>query len=165
MDNLGNLNSALGYIESRLDAEIHMQDLARIMCCSSYNVQRMFSFLAGIEIEAPLNEEGFQLPVKLWLDSFKNGEINKLCALPSGENISSRSHALSLYGIANHRQIDDEHFAYMIACPLRDEADGADYVTRTIPEHTYAILKSQPYSADDRLAMQKQVNEIQHRMA
>lgn len=258
MDNLGNLNAALGYIESKLDAEIHMQDIARIMCCSSYNVQRMFSFLAGIplseyirnrrltlaamelqqgiiqvndvsvkygynsptaftraftafhgitpneakqqgatlkvyprmtfsvcitggqemdyrietippflvggiEIEAPLNDEGFQMPAKLWMDSFANGAIEKLCALQPGENISSQPHALSLYGIANHRQIDDEHFVYMIACPLTETAAGADYVTRTIPEHTYVILKSQPYSADDRYAMQKQVNEIQRR--
>lgn len=256
MDNLGNLNAALGYIESKLDAEVHMQDIARIMCCSSYNVQRMFSFLAGItlseyirnrrltlaamelqqgsiqvndvsvkygynsptaftrafatfhgvtpneakkqgvtlkvyprmtfsvcitggqemdyriekvpsflvsgiEVEVPLTDEGFQIPVKLWQDSFKNGEIDKLCDLTTVSTISSQPHALSLYGIANHRQIDDEHFSYMIGCPQTEIAVGTGYVARKIPEHTYVILKSQSYFADDRSAIQKQVNRIQ----
>lgn len=256
MDNLGNLNAALGYIESKLDSEVHLQDMARIMCCSSYNVQRMFSFLAGItlseyirnrrltlaamelqqgiiqvndvsvkygynsptaftrafaafhgitpneakqqgatlkvyprmtfsvcitggqemdyriekvpsflvsgiEVEAPLTDVGFQVPVKLWQDSFNNGKIDELCALTTANNISSQPHALSLYGIANHRQIDDEHFAYMIGCPQAEVAVGAGYVARTIPEHTYVILKSQSYSPDDRSAIQKQVNGIQ----
>lgn len=255
MDNLGNLNAALGYIESRLDTEIHMTDIARIMCCSSYNVQRMFSFLAGIplseyirnrrltlaavelqrgtiqvndvsvkygynsptaftrafaafhgltpneakqagatlkvyprmtfsisiaggqeldyrietipsfsvvgiEIEAPLNEDGFQMPQKLWLDSFQSGAISKLCQMPMDTCISSQPHAQPLYGISNHKRLDDEHFSYMIAYPA---TEGTAEAVVIIPEHTYVMFKSSPYSADDRTAMQKQVGDIQRK--
>jgi AraC family transcriptional regulator len=258
MDNLGNLNAALGYIESKLDAEVYMPDIARIMCCSSYNVQRMFSFLAGIplseyirnrrltmaamelqqgiiqvndvsvkygynsptaftrafaafhgvtpneaklqgatlkiyprmtftvsvsggqeldyrietvpaftvvgiEAEAPLNEEGFLTPPKLWMDSFANGEFERLCNITPSGNISTRPYAMTPYGIANHKRLDDEHFAYMIAQPVRDAAADRAYVVRQIPEHTYVVLESQHYPADDRFAMQKEVNAVQRR--
>lgn len=257
MNNLGNLNSALGYIESNLDAEIHMQDIARIMCCSSYNVQRMFSFLAGIplseyirnrrlslaamelqkgliqvndvsvkygynsptaftrafavfhgitpneakvkgatlkvyprmtfsvcitggkeldyrietipefqvigiEISAPLNEDGFQMPAKLWVDSFQNGNIEQLCSFSSVVPFANPN-ALPLHGIANHRRLDDEHFAYMIACPVSSNSISANYQARVIPEQTYVVFKSESYPNDDRAVMQTQVNAIQRR--
>ncbi|MDL2234430.1 effector binding domain-containing protein [Ruminococcaceae bacterium OttesenSCG-928-L11] len=126
-----------------------------------YRIETIPSFsVVGIEIEAPLNEDGFQMPQKLWLDSFQNGAISKLCQMPIGDSISSQPHALSLYGISNHKRLDDEHFSYMIACPATQKS--AD-TTAVIPEHTYVMFKSAPYSADDRTAMQKQVNDIQRR--
>jgi len=258
MNNLGNLNAALGYIESKLDAEIHMQDIARIMCCSSYNVQRMFSFLAGvplseyirnrrltlaamelqqgliqvndvsvkygynsptaftraftafhgitpneakqqgatlkvyprmtfsvsitggtelnyriekipafkavgIEIASPLNEEGFQMPVKLWQESFQNGKMDELCALAGERTITTKPYALPIYGIANHRGIDEEHFSYLIACMEPENHESTAFCAADIPEQTYVILQSGLYAADDRSAIQKQVNGIQRR--
>lgn len=40
------INSAVSYIESHLDREIDIAELARIAHCSAYNFQRMFSYLA-----------------------------------------------------------------------------------------------------------------------
>ena len=37
-----------------------------------------------------------------------------------------------MYGIASHRQVDDEHFAYMIACPVKNET-GTNSVKHRSP--------------------------------
>lgn len=52
MDWLSRLNEALAYVETRLDADIDLDRLARIACCSSFHFQRMFSYMAGV----PLSE-------------------------------------------------------------------------------------------------------------
>jgi len=52
MDWLKRMNGAISYIEDNLEGEIDFEILARIVCCSSYHFQRMFSFLTGV----PLSE-------------------------------------------------------------------------------------------------------------
>jgi AraC family transcriptional regulator len=52
MDWLVKMNSALDYIEENLTEEIDMNKVAMKACCSSYNFQRMFSFIA----DCPLAE-------------------------------------------------------------------------------------------------------------
>jgi AraC family transcriptional regulator len=50
MDWLEHMNSALDYIESHLTYTIEYKELAKIVCCSEYHFQRMFSFISGVTL-------------------------------------------------------------------------------------------------------------------
>jgi AraC family transcriptional regulator len=50
MNWLDKMNSALDYIEENLDGEIDNEIIAQKACCSSYNFQRMFSFIADVTL-------------------------------------------------------------------------------------------------------------------
>lgn len=50
MEWLQKLNHAIDYIEDHLTEEISYDEIAKIACCSTYNFQRMFSYIADIPI-------------------------------------------------------------------------------------------------------------------
>jgi AraC family transcriptional regulator len=50
MDWLAKMNSALDYIEENLTGEVDYAVAARKACCSSFNFQRMFSFITGTSL-------------------------------------------------------------------------------------------------------------------
>lgn len=50
MDWLTKMNSALDYIEQNLTAEINLDEVCKRACCSSYNFQRMFSFITDVTL-------------------------------------------------------------------------------------------------------------------
>jgi len=50
LDWLTKMNAALDYIENNLTEEINYDLVAMNACCSSYNFQRMFSFITDIPI-------------------------------------------------------------------------------------------------------------------
>jgi len=50
MDWLTKMNSAIDYIEVNLTGEIDFNIVAMKACCSSYNFQRMFSFITDITL-------------------------------------------------------------------------------------------------------------------
>lgn len=50
MDWLSKMNCALDYIESNLRDEIDMKIVAQMACCSSYDFQRVFSFITGVSL-------------------------------------------------------------------------------------------------------------------
>jgi len=50
MDWLTKMNAALDYIEDHLLDEIDYKAVARKACCSSYNFQRMFSFITDVPL-------------------------------------------------------------------------------------------------------------------
>lgn len=50
MDWLVKMNSAIEYIEENLTEEIDLNLVAAKACCSSYNFQRMFSFITDIPL-------------------------------------------------------------------------------------------------------------------
>ena len=50
MEWIDKMNSALDYIEENLDKEIDYEIIAMKACCSSYNFQRMFSFIADVSL-------------------------------------------------------------------------------------------------------------------
>lgn len=52
MEWIERLNQAIAYIEENLTGEIDYEELGRLACCSSYHVQRMFGYMAGM----PLSE-------------------------------------------------------------------------------------------------------------
>jgi AraC family transcriptional regulator len=52
MDWVKQLNEAINYIEENLAGEISYDTVSRIACCSTYNFQRMFSYIA----DKPLSE-------------------------------------------------------------------------------------------------------------
>lgn len=50
MDWLEKMNGALDYIEDNLMGNIDVTELAKRACCSSFNFQRMFSFIADVSL-------------------------------------------------------------------------------------------------------------------
>ncbi|WP_040328571.1 AraC family transcriptional regulator [Clostridium ihumii] len=50
MDWLKRMNCSLDYVENNLLNEIDMNVVAQMACCSSYNFQKMFSFITGISL-------------------------------------------------------------------------------------------------------------------
>lgn len=50
MDWLKRMNRALDYVENNLTNEIDMNVVAQMACCSSYNFQKMFSFVTEISL-------------------------------------------------------------------------------------------------------------------
>ena len=52
MEWITRLNSAINYIEEHLTDKIEYDELAKIACCSTYHLQRMFTYMADV----PLSE-------------------------------------------------------------------------------------------------------------
>jgi AraC family transcriptional regulator len=50
MDLLDKMNDALDYVEENLKGEIDLEEAARRACCSYFNFQRMFSFIADVSL-------------------------------------------------------------------------------------------------------------------
>jgi len=50
LDLLEKMTRALDYVEANLEGEINYAAAARLACCSSYNLQRMFGFIAGVTL-------------------------------------------------------------------------------------------------------------------
>lgn len=50
LDWLEKMNGALNYIEDNLTGEIEVEEAAKRACCSSFNFQRMFSFVADVSL-------------------------------------------------------------------------------------------------------------------
>lgn len=256
MDNFNNINAALEYVENRLDEDIQMASVAKIVGCSLYNFQRMFSFLTntsfseyirnrrltlaavdlqqggvqvndvackygytsptaftraftafhgitpkaakqensllkvypritfslsikggqaldyrietleaftveGIEIVAPLNENGFKAPAKLWKTCFENGKIEELQATSSTPPLPVKPSAQALYGIANYRDTGEGNFPYMVCHATKNTHANSKFTTATIPTQTYAVLKSQTYPAGNLALAQKSAVEVQ----
>lgn len=47
---LDKMNDALDYVEKNLLTEIDIEEAARRACCSVFNFQRMFSFIADVSL-------------------------------------------------------------------------------------------------------------------
>lgn len=50
MDLLDRLNLAVEYVERNITQELDLSKIARLACCSTYNFQRMFSFVTDVSI-------------------------------------------------------------------------------------------------------------------
>ena len=50
MDWIERLNRAIVYMEEHMTEEIDYHQVAKIVCCSSYHFQRMFSYVAGVPL-------------------------------------------------------------------------------------------------------------------
>lgn len=50
MEWLERMNRAIDYIEANLTGEIELREVARMACCSSYQFQRMFSFITDVTL-------------------------------------------------------------------------------------------------------------------
>lgn len=66
MEWIDKMNAALDYIEENLTDTIDYEAIAQKACCSSYNFQRMFSFIADVSLaeyirRRRLTQAGFDL--------------------------------------------------------------------------------------------------------
>ena len=50
MEWIERLNEAMAYIEAHIQDEIRLEEAAKIACTSSYNFQRVFSYMTGIPV-------------------------------------------------------------------------------------------------------------------
>ena len=49
MDWVKQLNIAIRYIEEHLTGTIEYEELAKMLCCSTYQFQRMFAFMNDVD--------------------------------------------------------------------------------------------------------------------
>ena len=96
MEWLERMNRAIDYIEANLTGEIELSEAARMACCSSYQFQRMFSFISDATLSEYIRRRRFevfgiegifrtdggwkapQTPAKLWEQSNANGDVKRL---------------------------------------------------------------------------------------
>lgn len=71
MDWLSGMNKAIGYIESNLAGDIELDTAARCVCCSTWEFQRIFSFMAGVSISEYIRRRRLTLAAK----DIKNSDI------------------------------------------------------------------------------------------
>lgn len=57
MEWLERMNRAVDYIEANLAGEIEMSEVARVACSSSYQFQRMFSFITEVTLAEYIRAE------------------------------------------------------------------------------------------------------------
>ena len=50
MNLLDSMNNAIDYVEENITNEIDLKKIAQVACCSTYNFQRMFSFITDVSI-------------------------------------------------------------------------------------------------------------------
>ncbi len=70
MDWIKQLNIAIGYIEEHLTDTIEYEELAKLLCCSTYQFQRMFAFMN----EVPLSEYIRRRKLSLAIADIQKGE-------------------------------------------------------------------------------------------
>lgn len=63
MEWLERMNTAIDYIENNLFDKIDYNQLAKIMCCSTYNFQRMFSFITNVTVSEYIRRRKLTLAV------------------------------------------------------------------------------------------------------
>ena len=70
MDWVKQLNIAIRYIEEHLTGTIEYDELAKMLCCSTYQFQRMFAFMNDV----PLSEYIRRRKLSLAVADIQNGE-------------------------------------------------------------------------------------------
>lgn len=63
MDWLLGMNQAIDYIENNLDGDIDYSNAAKFVCCSSYEFQRVFSFMANVTLAEYIRRRRLTLAV------------------------------------------------------------------------------------------------------
>lgn len=63
MDWIERLNSAIIYIEEHLNEKIEYEELAKILCCSTYHFQRMFAFMNDVPLSEYIRRRRMSLAV------------------------------------------------------------------------------------------------------
>ena len=69
MEWIERLNSAVKYIEDNLCKDIDLNEAAKLACCSSYNFQRMFTYMAGVTLSEYIRRRKMSLAAVDLMDS------------------------------------------------------------------------------------------------
>lgn len=64
MDWQKGMNKAIGYIESNLVGDIQIDTAAKCICCSTWEFQRIFSFMAGVSVSEYIRRRRLTLAAK-----------------------------------------------------------------------------------------------------
>ncbi len=98
MDTIKKMNKALEYIENNLTKKIDYTELAKIAICLEYHFNRMFSFLAGINLSEYIRRRKLTLAA-LELKN-KNTKVTDIALKYGYNSIDSFSRAInSLHGV------------------------------------------------------------------
>lgn len=99
MDWLERINQAMDYIECHLTGEIELSEVARRACCSSYQFQRMFSFITNVTLAEYIWRRRLTLAA-LELQNSKNTKVIDVAIKYGYESPVSFARAFqSLHGI------------------------------------------------------------------
>lgn len=75
LDWVKQLNIAIRYIEDHLTGTIEYDELAKMLCCSTYQFQRMFAFMNNV----PLSEYIRRRKLSLAVADIQKGERSHRC--------------------------------------------------------------------------------------
>lgn len=138
MEWMTRLNEAVTYIEQHMKDEIKLEEAARIACTSSYNFQRMFSYMTGISISEYIRKRRMSLAaedLQLKTDKIIDIALRYQYASPTAFNRAFRS----VHGIAPSL-VRSEHPALKLYPPLHFQLDIAGR-----QELNYRIVKKKAF--------------------
>lgn len=72
MDWIKRLNSAVNYMEENIKETIDLEEVSKIACCSTYHFQRMFTYIADIEVYLNADLENAQYEVQIPISKKEN---------------------------------------------------------------------------------------------
>lgn len=116
MEWIERLNEAMAYIEAHIQDEICLEEAAKIACTSSYNFQRVFSYMTGIPVSEYIRRRRMTLAaedLRLGNEKIIDIALRYQYASPTAFNRAFRS----VHGIAPS-QVRKEHAAVKAYPPL-----------------------------------------------
>lgn len=84
------LNKITEYIEMHIDEEISMSTLARLLGCSIYTMERIFSMLVGFTIKEYIKRRRFTLAIKKLMDGEKIIDVSLFCGYSNPTSFSRK---------------------------------------------------------------------------
>ena len=115
----------------------------------TYRIEKKEAFdVFGIEAVCSFSDENAMTPGKLWAESHKNGEYERLFT-NSGELPPYVADTLcKIHGVSNYRKTGDNTFVYMLCSFVSADSKTEGYNIAHIPAQTYAIFPSELFDWD-----------------
>ena len=141
MEWMERLNEAIAYMEEHMQEEISFEEVAKIACTSSYNFQRMFSYMTGISLSEYIRRRRMSLAaeeLQQGTDKIIDIALRYQYASPTAFNRAFRS----VHGIAPS-QVRNAQAAVKLYPPLHFQLSIAGS-----RELNYRIVKKDAFRVD-----------------
>jgi len=102
MDLLDKMNDALDYIEKNLIEEIDVEEAARKACCSPFNFQRMFSFIADVSLADYIRRRRLSMAAMKLLGTDQRGAGLSFCSHIDKSTLTAAQYIDDLIEVTNY---------------------------------------------------------------
>ena len=139
MEWMERLNEAIAYMEEHMQEEISFEEVAKIACTSSYNFQRMFSYVTGISCQVRRRRRmGHSRELQQGTDKIIDIALRYQCASPTAFNRAFRS----VHGIAPS-QVRNAQAAVKLYPPLHFQlsiAGSRELIYRIVKKDAFRVV-------------------------